>query len=255
MKSTSAPIGIFYDNQAKNFKQREDCPCIFPIKVSESEAPSGADETMERKSTYLTILDRKGKRFAQRLWAMQQPKEEGTVDMQSGLSKEQMKQLLGWVTAPGSNVKLVVFDWDRTLTKIEGVPALSALQSIVEGITPGSDARYYLGGKKRLRRLQYLWKRLTDFGVQIEVLTNNVHVPTIEAIMRSGRLVQEGNENIKPLLVRNTVQEDGSSRLLKYQVLRREWPLCRTPADRCIEPKGYEYPVSFTGFPVPTRKA
>jgi hypothetical protein len=119
-------------------------------------------------------------------------------DFGSGIQQEDVGAIKAWVQeqkAQGKKDLALLFDWDRTLTFIEGfmpiptgfgapavdyfrqwlvqAPSLQTVIDILPQIPVEAYVEYYVGGKARLSMLQELMAYLTNEGVDICILTNN----------------------------------------------------------------------------------
>jgi hypothetical protein len=82
-----------------------------------------------------------------------------------------MDALVTWAKGRDRPVhKTVFFDWDQTLSMMEGIYALYPLQY---NVTYREMAEYYTGGSKRLNHLNAMYTELTLSGVEVYILTNN----------------------------------------------------------------------------------
>ena len=110
------------------------------------------------------------------------------IDEESGISDKNILSIQDWVNdkvAPKTGKQLfVMFDYDRTLTKIEGgiffgnsIEELKAyLNSYgfdTTGLTANGFIEYYVGGPERLRMLQNMFDFLYKNNVKIYIVTNN----------------------------------------------------------------------------------
>ena len=94
-----------------------------------------------------------------------------------GMTDEQMDELVQWCAKNRGVQKIVFFDWDRTLSVLEGfLPLPRANPSM-----PWSSeqlrmayVKYILGGGERAQKLVQLFKFLNTMNVGVFILTNNV---------------------------------------------------------------------------------
>jgi hypothetical protein len=93
---------------------------------------------------------------------------------------EMMIELIDWCLKNYQEEKVVIFDWDRTLTCVEGFISLYDVKRVYPHIAVDDDLfakfqlEYLMGGPDRLARLQLLFRILDLFQVKIYILTNNV---------------------------------------------------------------------------------
>jgi hypothetical protein len=102
------------------------------------------------------------------------------IDEGSGIQERDIEAIGDWISEHEGQKLAVLFDYDRTLTVMEGgnflgqtfeemKTALGAPSLSVEGM-----AEYYAGGIKRLRRLQSMFDALYEIPrLTLYVLTNN----------------------------------------------------------------------------------
>jgi len=112
-------------------------------------------------------------KFAQYLQSINN-KELGT---NIGFSRDDAKNLAKWVLDPKIKTKIVIFDWDGTLSAVEGVMLPPTKELTIEmcnkGITFTEMALYCAGSKNRLEGLQNMFNFLHEKGVEVFILTNN----------------------------------------------------------------------------------
>lgn len=175
-------LSYFFDNDPDNFSDQDLCPCIKPVTVSESEPLNPDDETFHYIYTtddvikgYRDGLSRGGKQYAD---AMLLLGEAQSYDPNSGISKEQFRYYTQLAkTQP--NIKAFIFDWDRTLTVIEGVYAIrptvgQMLRTLdLPQVTVMDVAEFYFGGNYRISRLQSLWNTLRMRDIPIWIISSN----------------------------------------------------------------------------------
>lgn len=93
-----------------------------------------------------------------------------------GITNQQIYELMMWCVEFKKSQKIVFFDWDRTLSVVEGFMPIPRR-------TPGYDwateelrvtyLTYILGGAGRFEKLCRLFKFLHDMQVGVFILTNN----------------------------------------------------------------------------------
>lgn len=83
--------------------------------------------------------------------------------------------LIPWITENKDNDKIAVFDWDRTISIVEGlmIPSNFPFNGIDEQNFAREMATYVLGKKDRMDFLTNMFKMLHDNDVKICILTNN----------------------------------------------------------------------------------
>jgi len=107
-------------------------------------------------NVYVTMLQEKGI-------------DHDAFDPVSGIETKHIQVLNRWLrTAEGK--KAAIFDWDRTLTKVEGFyPLVNSTQRFLYEDT----LLYLFGGHKRLAKIRAMFKKLHEQDVEIFILTNN----------------------------------------------------------------------------------
>ena len=91
-------------------------------------------------------------------------------------SKEDTTDLLSWASNRDIHHKYVLFDWDGTLSVLEGmvVPNREEYELFKSGEIKYNDAAiYFSGSKERFNMLKEMFKTLKRLGVHIYILTNN----------------------------------------------------------------------------------
>jgi hypothetical protein len=101
-------------------------------------------------------------------------KEYGTT---VGFNVKDILDLKEWIEMSPEENKIVIFDWDGTLSVIEGIiiPPNKVYEDIFEeyGITYKEIAEYYAGSRFRLNILRSLFNYLNYKNVNVFILTNN----------------------------------------------------------------------------------
>ncbi len=106
-------------------------------------------------------------------------------DPGSGMTEAHVRQCLDWDAREkrkGAHARAAIFDWDRTLTKTEGImvhwdatlPSLLSESNArkIMGFLPDQVA-YMFGGRGRLKMMQDMMRTLHSNGTYIYVLSNN----------------------------------------------------------------------------------
>jgi hypothetical protein len=175
---------IFFENSAQ---QRRDiiraCPTVAVVKKSLDEAPPDADFILvdipetepllsETPVESLPFYD------ADNQYVVLSRIRSESYDPVSGIQEPHITDILEpWIESRPEGKHIAIFDWDRTLTIMEGIrlsnlPGLSVI---------GKDPReYYInllthvcGGPERFAMLQAMFKKLRDANIHILILTNN----------------------------------------------------------------------------------
>lgn len=225
---------FFFDNDAHNFSDRGRCMCVIPVEIGESVPlssvgglPVFTDETTYQE--YLQTLS-KGARAYGRYVAQQKTLD--SYDPQSGLRTKDIYYYVKMLKQPHfrERVGAFIFDWDRTLTVFEGVPAgygrvNNLLQNAREkglssSVRTSDVAEYYFGGTKRAQALRLLFQSINEFQIPIYVLSANRGVENYRAFF---------NDLLTSLgLVVPSTHLIYRGRLTKYQYIEEALPdLCQ----------------------------
>jgi hypothetical protein len=179
---------IFFDNAQVHIDQvASQCPRnIQLVKIDESTPHIGYTKfNAEPLASYLTeFRDNKYFNFLPRLGF-----NDDRYDEKSGITPANIETGKAWLSeTSGIKSRAAIFDWDRTLTKMEGILNLkdSRVFSLfgVDGV-PSYDEilkesiPYLFGGAARLTYLRDFMRLLHDNDVDIYVLTNNGSCGTI----------------------------------------------------------------------------
>lgn len=108
-------------------------------------------------------------------------------DIYSGMQSREFQILNDWVarSAALEVQRTAVFDWDRTLTMVEGVrmpyPPPGTIRGVIAGYYPGAVPDNYVedmliyscGGLQRLNSLRNMFAYLRENDIAVKILTNN----------------------------------------------------------------------------------
>jgi len=82
-----------------------------------------------------------------------------------------------WASNSSIKTKVVIFDWDGTLSVIEGIILPPSREETLDmfrsGVSYKDIAFYYMGGKPRFDLLHQMFRFLHNKGVEVFILTNN----------------------------------------------------------------------------------
>ena len=92
-----------------------------------------------------------------------------------GLTISHVKELRKWCRDHPHQPKVVFFDWDKTLTVLEGFLPMKLKQDDFKKYIC-AHAEYLFGGKTRMDRIKRMFAFLERHGVQVYILTNNATV-------------------------------------------------------------------------------
>lgn len=109
---------------------------------------------------------------------------EENIDENSGITEDNVKFIKNWVTKNKGKHLFILFDYDRTLTKIEGGffvgNSIQEMKDTIrgygtEGLTAEGFIEYYAGGPGRVKMLQDMFDFLYDpqYHIDIYIVTNN----------------------------------------------------------------------------------
>jgi hypothetical protein len=195
--------GIFLDNDEKHRNSvRNACRANMTI-INIPETSYMAPQVRIDSVPYVQFLERlssKGKDAAKVISRMCLVTGGGVeaLDMRSGIQTPHVAQLQAWVdreTQVQGHKLVAVFDFDRTISMIEGgyflansmyemkkiiaehVGKREDLEVYVPGLTPEGYAEYLAGSTERLGMLQDMFDYLYDHNVKVILLTNNGACP------------------------------------------------------------------------------
>ena len=169
----SKPTILFFDNDGKNlrdFHLNRTLNTMFSIinilvdDKKPNEFCGDKTETESQKLEYINHFKRFGNSYAEvTLINGGEP-----VMPSRGITSEQHTELLKNIDRiPGE--KIAIFDWDRTITVIEGMLNIQDHSMIVDMIV------YLCGGEERLSRLQEMFRELHGKRVEVFILSNNAY--------------------------------------------------------------------------------
>eukprot|EP00928_Gymnodinium_smaydae_P039840 TRINITY_DN2712_c0_g1_i3.p1 TRINITY_DN2712_c0_g1~~TRINITY_DN2712_c0_g1_i3.p1 ORF type:complete len:409 (-),score=60.89 TRINITY_DN2712_c0_g1_i3:104-1330(-) len=224
-------VGIFYDNDQRNFDGHSSCPCIYPRKIYAARTPRPA--THDDYLTYLDMLTRDAAAYGHFLLANGGP---DYVDLSSGLTQAHADEMIGLMTT--KQIDLILLDWDRTITMKEGLITIGgnlevqllALRrmhpGLSLGIEPSDVAEYILGGPKRIRMLRNLFSVAHVLGVRIEIVTENEATRIMKDILRVTDIAPQGEIRVHSF--------GHSSFRNKYEILSAKYPsVCGQSQNEC----------------------
>lgn len=94
----------------------------------------------------------------------------------NGITDTQIKDLMKWCKDFRSETKIVFFDWDRTISVVEGMVALKENPFIKPELSDNQIKEYIiyiLGGIKRFEKIKKLFEFLHKMQVHVYILTAN----------------------------------------------------------------------------------
>jgi len=165
----------FYDNMAEMISQfkkhKKYVDSILVSNNSNKEVMNGNSNA----SSYTTEFLKKNpeNKFAQYLLSIKNEEFESNI----AFSIDDAKNLCRWASNPNIKTKAVVFDWDGTLSVLEGLILTptkeTTLEMMKKGITYLDMAIYCAGTKTRLNMLRKMFYYLHKKNVKVFILTNN----------------------------------------------------------------------------------
>lgn len=186
---------FFLDNDSKYVRQVRACDSseekIKAHKVAGSDYIRGVALESAVMTRHLANLSEGGRAFGRMIveyiafLAKNYPGflREELIDEGSGIRGDDVRILRDWVEVNAGKRRVVLIDWDRTLTTIEGgfytsdsfEEMMKTLMSYVNtnGLTVENMVEYYVGGMERLTMLQEMFDFLYSKNVTIYILTNN----------------------------------------------------------------------------------
>lgn len=165
----------FYDNYENILQQfKKTLKYVEPILVSNEpneEVMRGNNNSKLYTEIFLQMYP--NNKFAQYLLSMNN-KEMGTT---IGFSDSEINNLYKWASSNPAKTKIVIFDWDGTLSVIEGINIPENKKNTnhlkMKKITYREIALYYAGTIERLIKIRELFLYLHLKGVHVYILTNN----------------------------------------------------------------------------------
>lgn len=179
---------IFFDNSSEHIEEVEDCRNILCVKIP-------AIDGLPEKTSFMDLsnidfVDHLGDASTNMInfliWVNNG--ESDRFDVSSGITKEHAKIFYKWLDESRyRSERWAIFDFDRTITKIEGFASLrggmrmlnryykeyaKTQGAVAEPISP-QEYMTYLCGKSRLGLLENMFESCKNNGVNIVVLTNN----------------------------------------------------------------------------------
>jgi hypothetical protein len=210
--------GIFVDNDP-DFRHDVATHCkgfrVLEIDQTPRGESFGLDIDSGHYDTFLKGLSGKGKAAASilKVFLDREGIREESYDKRSGIQEDHVDQLKEWVIHNRHTKILAVFDFDRTLTMMEGGHFVgtsmrswketmkqslseSDAQSL-EDFTVEGFAEYLAGGAKRLAMLQDMFDFLYKHSVKCFLLTNNTACMDSRGLLKELVQVYTKNRPIK----------------------------------------------------------
>jgi hypothetical protein len=156
---------VFIDNDNANWKSDM---VRFKDSMDYIHIPSDMVRSPE-ESNYTKSLAKKGNRYAATVIDIMGPNAKSYPPNQ-GINESVAKNLKTWASSRQGE-KYALFDWDRTISCVEGI-VVSAFENSTEKEFL-DDAFVYLMREDRIPMLKDLFRHLKAQGVHIHILTNN----------------------------------------------------------------------------------
>ena len=181
-------VVYFFDNDANNFVDYTRCICVIPIEIPESKriATPDGNYAFTDLSTYQNYISKLSP--GAQLYANSVKKRKG-IDSYDPVSGISCKDLEDYTSKLNNNtfrdrLAAMIFDWDRTLTVMEGVPArYKSLSKLIthyqekydmsNSVSPRDIVEYYFGGNRRMLLIKKLGEALNGHNKLIYVLSAN----------------------------------------------------------------------------------
>lgn len=166
---------IFYDDNIENKAESSKCPNTKFVKIEVSNKPLNQNIYND----YLNILSSKSNEMIELLKRKNFfLNYDESYDHNSGINISYIRFLILYLSIESNNIKGVIFDWDRTLTVIEGVYDYKDVDTFMklnglENMNQYYLSEYYFGGSVRVYYLKKLWQLLNDKGIPVYILSRN----------------------------------------------------------------------------------
>jgi len=167
----SIEAAIFFDNKRDHLnevhsKHRD----IKLVKIPDAKGTHYPKALSMESGAFKTMIDSLGPNAYVDLLKSRGIDKDG-YDPVSGIEQNHIRILNRWLTQTKDyRNRAAIFDWDRTLTKVEGFYPLYRGN---ERHMFEDTLLYLFGGHKRLLKIRAMFQHLTDEGVEIFILTNN----------------------------------------------------------------------------------
>jgi hypothetical protein len=167
-KSTNSSKNIsilFLDNDHEHILDLQ--KNITPLKTIEVDEikPNPFATGLSPKISYIDHFVKKNNKYAN----LSNQVGEEPYTPSNGITKDNIKSIDKWLLHSANvKIKIVLFDWDRTISVVEGFFPHPKLTEFLE-----DTMEYLLGGKERIQMLQLLFQKLVGKKVHVFVVTNN----------------------------------------------------------------------------------
>tara|TARA_B110000208_G_scaffold184282_1_gene237981 strand:+ start:863 stop:1627 length:765 start_codon:yes stop_codon:yes gene_type:complete len=186
-KDNNYEFGVFYDNSSWNLEGSENLQGLLSILVFETDEEKSS--FVGNREKYLNIIKSQEKYpYIMDILDNCDYLKDDMVDHLSGINEKQIDHLIDLIKKPEIKIKFVILDFDRTITKIEGI--LDA-KDLLDKIPPEVVAKYYFGGVERLEKLHELFEVMHNHHVDLFILTNNEALDYIYKILKVADLIRD----------------------------------------------------------------
>ena len=183
---------IFFDNSQEHINTMKTLPFVMCVKIPEKQNANDILLPLSTNPHFIGIS-----RYV--IHALTSATNKDSFDTYSGLRVNELEILKKWIQQPSSAQRYALFDWDRTITKIEGLMINFPTK---DGRVDGTIAEYstylnefykpydetfnftpevymqYLCGMDRMDLLRDIFAECIVNKVQIVILTNNAGCKT-----------------------------------------------------------------------------
>jgi hypothetical protein len=172
--SNIPPVAFrFYDNQKDIIKQfHTSLKYVESILVSNNSNEEIMNKNNSKLYTSIFLNNNPNNKFAMFLNNINNKEQATSI----GFSQKDAMDLQIWSESPIPQ-KIVIFDWDRTLSIIEGIFLPNSITDTNYfkniGISYRDIAIYYVGSEFRCKWLRYIFEYLNNKNVEVFILTNN----------------------------------------------------------------------------------
>jgi hypothetical protein len=161
------PVVLFLDNESSHFRGAQKLR-IQTLSISET----NPNPILNGKTDSFAYSTQYKKRYPQQFQQQFRRKEHFTPNV--GISKNDIEYVKEWVRFHHDRRKILLLDWDRTISVSEGI---SILENENPPRVPGNNIEKYtkfkLGGPKRYKHMKDFFRDMHQNGVEIFILTNN----------------------------------------------------------------------------------
>lgn len=148
---------------------------IQPILVDDTIPNERIDQRLTPESYNISVKDAYANTFNTNTYAdyiILSEKGEPTMPS-NGITKDNVNTLYEWIANSTSTNKYAVFDWDRTLSVVEGILVPPDNDSISGYYVLNHVVEYLLGGNRRLNMIKTMFSRLHRANIQVIIITHN----------------------------------------------------------------------------------